>query len=110
MPKLKPLQQDWTSTKQASRFGLRSPPIQVARRSSCICSTPRSRLFTNSSSSSARTKANRPKDADDPGEEHLFDSGLSSIGNWLMDIVVIAMIAVVAGAILKWAYMAIFHK
>ncbi len=48
--------------------------------------------------------------SDDPGEAPLFDSGLSSIGNWLMDMVVISMIAVVAGAILKWAYVAIFHK
>jgi hypothetical protein len=48
--------------------------------------------------------------SDDPGEAPLFDSGLSSIGNWLMDFAVIAMIAVVAGALLKWAYVAMFHK
>ena len=47
--------------------------------------------------------------ADNPGEEHLFDSGLSSIGNWLMGLTVIAMIAVVAGAFLKWAYVSVFH-
>jgi hypothetical protein len=61
-------------------------------------------IFSKNKSKSAQSAS------DDPGEEHLFDSGLSSIGNWLMDIVVIAMIAVVAGAILKWAYVAIFHK
>jgi hypothetical protein len=58
----------------------------------------------------SKNKGKSPQHDDDPGEEHLFDSGLSSIGNWLMGMVVIAMIAVVAGAILKWAYMAIFHR
>ena len=58
----------------------------------------------------SKNKSKSAQNADDPGEEHLFDSGLSSIGNWLMDIVVIAMIAVVAGAILKWAYMAVFRR
>jgi hypothetical protein len=58
----------------------------------------------------SRNRDKSPQNTGDPSEEHLFDSGLSSIGNWLMDFAVIAMIAVVAGAILKWAYMAIFHK
>jgi hypothetical protein len=58
----------------------------------------------------SKNKGKSPQNDDDPGEEHLFDSGLSSIGNWLMGMVVIAMIAVVTGAILKWAYVAIFHR
>ncbi len=58
----------------------------------------------------SKSKAKSAQSSADPADEHLFDSGLSSIGNWLMDFAVIAMIAVVAGAILKWAYMAIFHK
>ena len=58
----------------------------------------------------SRNKGKTAHSADDPGQEHLFDSGFSSIGNWLMDLAVIAMIAVVAGAILKWAYLTIFHK
>jgi hypothetical protein len=57
-----------------------------------------------------KNKGKSAQNADDPGEEHLFDSGLSSVGNWLMGLVVVAMIAVVTGAILKWAYMAIFHR
>jgi hypothetical protein len=56
-----------------------------------------------------KKKQNSPQEANDPGEEHLFDSGLSSIGNWLMGLTVIAMIAVVAGAFLKWAYVSVFH-
>jgi hypothetical protein len=51
-----------------------------------------------------------PQRTEDPGDAPLFDSGLSSIGNWILDLVVIAMIAVVAGAVLKWVYLAIFHK
>jgi hypothetical protein len=58
----------------------------------------------------SKNKGKSAQNADDAGEEHLFDSGLSSIGNWLMGMVVIAMIAVVTGAIIKWAYMAIFHR
>lgn len=58
----------------------------------------------------SKNKGKSAQGATDPGEEHLFDSGLSSIGNWLLDIAVIAMIAVVAGAILKWAYLAIFRR
>jgi hypothetical protein len=57
----------------------------------------------------SKNKGKPAQSADEAGEEHLFDSGLSSIGNWLMDLTVIAMIALVAGAILKWAYVAIFH-
>jgi hypothetical protein len=58
----------------------------------------------------SRGKHSQQKTSDDPGEAPLFDSGLSSIGNWILDLAVIAMITVVAGAILKWAYMAIFHN
>jgi hypothetical protein len=51
-----------------------------------------------------------PQGTEDPGNAPLFDSGLSSIGNWILDLVVIAMIALVAGAVLKWAYLTIFNK
>jgi hypothetical protein len=46
----------------------------------------------------------------DPTEAPLFDSGLSVVGDWILDFSVIALIAVVAGAVLKWAYLALFHK
>jgi hypothetical protein len=50
------------------------------------------------------------KKTDDPYEVPLFDSGLGQLGNWILDIAVVALIAVVVGAMLKWAYLAIFHK
>jgi hypothetical protein len=45
----------------------------------------------------------------DPMEAPLFDSGLSVVGDWILDLSVIALIAVVVGAMLKWAYVALFH-
>ena len=42
-------------------------------------------------------------------DAHLFDSGLSSVGDWILDLSVLALIALVVGNLLKWAYVAIFH-
>jgi hypothetical protein len=50
------------------------------------------------------------KKAPGPPEPHLFDSGLSVIGDWILYLAVAGMIAVVAGALFKWAYIALFHK
>lgn len=38
--------------------------------------------------------------------EHMFDSGLSVVGDWILDLSVLALIALVVGNVLK----AIFHK
>ena len=51
--------------------------------------------------------AHRSKENDAP---HMFDSGLSVVGDWILDLSVVALIALVIGNILKWAYVAIFHK
>jgi hypothetical protein len=110
MPKLTMVQQDWTWTNRESKFGRRSPPIAASAEVLMhLLDAPKSALHEFKLIFS-KNKGKSAQGADQQGEEHLFDSGLSSIGNWLMDIVVIAMIAVVAGAILKWAYVAIFHK
>ena len=50
------------------------------------------------------------KKTQEPPDAHLFDSGLSVIGDWILNLAVVAMIAVVAGAILKWGYVSLFHK
>jgi hypothetical protein len=50
------------------------------------------------------------KKTQEPPEIHLFDSGLSVIGDWILDLAVVALIALVIGAIMKWAYLALFHK
>jgi len=50
------------------------------------------------------------KKTQEPPDPHLFDSGLSVIGDWILDLAVVAMIAVVAAAVLKWGYVALFHK
>ncbi len=48
----------------------------------------------------------RPKrDPNDPAP--LFDSG---IGDWLLDLTAIAMIALIVGTVLRWAYIALFLK
>ena len=48
----------------------------------------------------------RPKrDPNDPAP--LFDSG---IGDWLLDLTAIAMIALIIGTVLRWAYIALFLK
>ncbi len=37
----------------------------------------------------------------------IFDSG---IGDWLLDLAVLALIALVLGNVLRWAYLALFHR
>lgn len=54
-------------------------------------------------------KVRHPKKSGQPSDEHLFDSGLSVVGDWILDLAVVALIAVVVGAVLKWAYVALFH-
>jgi hypothetical protein len=49
----------------------------------------------------------RSKDADAP---HMFDSGLSVVGDWILDLSVLALIVLVVGNVLKWAYVVIFHR
>lgn len=44
-------------------------------------------------------------DPDDPAP--LFDSG---IGDWLLELTAIAMIALILGTIARWAYLAMFAK
>jgi len=44
-----------------------------------------------------------PKQPEDPS---IFDSG---IGDWILDLAAVAMIALVVGTILRWAYIAIFR-
>ena len=44
-------------------------------------------------------------DTDDPAP--LFDSG---IGDWLLNLTAIAMIALIIGTILRWAFVAMFAK
>jgi hypothetical protein len=45
--------------------------------------------------------SHKPKEHEDPS---IFDS---SIGDWILDAVAIALIALVAGTLLRWAYLAI---
>lgn len=40
----------------------------------------------------------------------IFDSGMSVVGDWILDLAVLALIAVVIGTVMKWAYVAVFHK
>ena len=42
-----------------------------------------------------------PKQPEDPS---IFDSG---IGDWILDAVAVALIVLVAGTLLRWAYLAI---
>jgi hypothetical protein len=37
----------------------------------------------------------------------IFDSG---IGDWLLDLAVLALIALVLGNVLRWAYLALVHR
>lgn len=41
-----------------------------------------------------------------PEAPPLFDSGL---GEWILDLAVLALIVLVVGNLIKWAYLAIFH-
>jgi len=43
----------------------------------------------------------------EPEAPSIFDSG---IGDWIFDLVVLALIALVLGHVLRWAYLAIFQK
>lgn len=43
-------------------------------------------------------------------EVPLFDSGISLLGNWVLDLAVLALIALVVGTLVKWAYIAVFQK
>jgi hypothetical protein len=51
--------------------------------------------------------AHRSKPTDMPS---VFDSGMSVIGDWILDLSVLALIALVLGNVMKWAYVAIFHR
>ncbi len=44
------------------------------------------------------------KKSDDPS---IFDSG---IGDWVLDLAAVALIVLVAGTVIRWAYIAIFYK
>jgi hypothetical protein len=44
-------------------------------------------------------------DPDDPAP--LFDSG---IGDWLLNLTAVALIALILGTIARWAYLAVFAK
>jgi hypothetical protein len=45
-------------------------------------------------------------DPKDPEAPSLFESG---IGDWVLYLAVLAMIALVVGHVIRWAYLAIFH-
>src|SRR5712692_8161020 len=51
--------------------------------------------------------AHRSKPTDMPS---VFDSGMSVVGDWILDLSVLALIALVLGNVMKWAYVAIFHR
>ena len=51
--------------------------------------------------------AHRSKQTDVPS---VFDSGMSVVGDWILDLSVLALIALVLGNVMKWAYVAIFHR
>jgi hypothetical protein len=42
-----------------------------------------------------------------PEVPSIFDSG---IGDWILDLAVLALIALVIGNVMRWAYIAIFQK
>jgi hypothetical protein len=42
-----------------------------------------------------------------PEMPSIFDSG---IGDWILDLVVLALVALVVGNVIKWAYVAVFQK
>jgi hypothetical protein len=44
-----------------------------------------------------------PKQHEEPS---IFDSG---IGDWVLDLAALALIALVIGTIIRWAYVAVFH-
>lgn len=50
------------------------------------------------------------KSPQEPDAPSIFDSGMSVLGDWILDLAVLALIAVVIGTVAKWAYIAVFHK
>jgi hypothetical protein len=46
-------------------------------------------------------------DAKSPEAPSIFESG---IGDWIFDLAVLALIALVLGNVMRWAYIAIFRK
>jgi hypothetical protein len=57
--------------------------------------------ITNAAKSFFHSRKAGSKQHEDPS---IFDSGL---GDWILDAVAIALIALVAGTLLRWAYVAI---
>ena len=57
--------------------------------------------FPNAAKSFFRSHKSHPKQHEDPS---IFDSG---IADWILDAVALALIALVAGTLLRWAYLAI---
>lgn len=45
--------------------------------------------------------------AKEPDVPSLFDSG---IGDWIWNLAVLALIALVVGTVIKWGYLAVFHR
>jgi hypothetical protein len=42
-----------------------------------------------------------------PEAPSIFESG---IGDWVLDLAVLALIALVIGNVIRWAYLAVFHR
>jgi hypothetical protein len=42
-----------------------------------------------------------------PEVPSIFDSGM---GDWILDLTVLALIVIVVGTVIKWAYIAVFQK
>jgi hypothetical protein len=55
----------------------------------------------NAAKSFFHSHKNDPKQPEDPS---IFDSG---IGDWILDAVAVALIVLVAGTLVRWAYLAI---
>jgi hypothetical protein len=55
----------------------------------------------NAAKSFFHSHKNDPKQ---PEDQSIFDSG---IGDWILDAVAVALIVLVAGTLLRWAYLAI---
>ena len=58
----------------------------------------------------AYEKVAHRKPREESEEPPLFDSGMSTLGNWLLDLAVLALIAIVVGYLAKTAYVALFHR
>jgi hypothetical protein len=57
--------------------------------------------FPNAAKSFFRSHKDHSKQHEDPS---IFDSGMA---DWILDAVALALIALVAGTLLRWAYLAI---